>query len=102
MLPGLARLSSWAGWTPRPRESDTKVHRGRITKQGSRLVRWAAVESGQTLSKTTRIGAVRGAVGARRGRNSGPVAAAREQLELVYYGLRDNTVRALQRPHRVA
>ena len=30
----------------------------------------------------------------RRGRNIGVVAAAREQLELVYYGLRDHTIRA--------
>jgi transposase len=29
-------LSSWAGLTPIHRESDGKVHRGRITKQGSR------------------------------------------------------------------
>ncbi len=34
-----AALCSWAGLTPIHRESDTKVHRGRITKQGSRLVR---------------------------------------------------------------
>jgi transposase len=39
------RLASWAGLTPRHRESDTTVVRGRITKQGSRLVRWAAVEA---------------------------------------------------------
>ena len=38
------QLASWAGLTPRHHESDIKVHRGRITKQGSRLVRWAAVE----------------------------------------------------------
>jgi transposase len=31
------RLCSWAGMTPRHRESDTKVRRGSITKQGSRL-----------------------------------------------------------------
>jgi transposase len=31
--------------TPRHRESDTKVHRGRITKQGNNLVRWSAVEA---------------------------------------------------------
>ena len=37
------RLCSWAGLTPRHRESDTHVHRGRITRQGSRLLRWAAV-----------------------------------------------------------
>lgn len=33
-----AHLCSWAGLTPTHRESDTTVHRGRITKQGSRLV----------------------------------------------------------------
>jgi transposase len=88
------RLASWAGLTPRHRESDTHVHRGRITKQGSRLVRWAAVESVQVLPAHTRIGAVRERVAARRGRNIGVVAAAREQLELVYYGLRDHTIRA--------
>ncbi len=31
------------------RESDTKVHRGRITKQGNNLVRWAAVEAVQRV-----------------------------------------------------
>ncbi|MDP8902123.1 MAG: IS110 family transposase [Actinomycetota bacterium] len=39
------RLCSWAGLTPRHRESDTKVRRGSITKMGSKLVRWAAVEA---------------------------------------------------------
>ncbi len=42
---GPAHLCSWAGLTPRHRESDTVVHRGHITKQGSKLVRWAAIES---------------------------------------------------------
>ncbi len=37
------QLASWAGMTPLHRESDTTVRRGRITKQGSQLVRWAAV-----------------------------------------------------------
>ena len=99
-FPGPAQLASWAGLPPQHRESDTTVHRGRITKQGSPLVRWAAVESVQTLPKSSRIGAVREQVGARRGRNIGMVAAARKQLELVYYGLRGQTVRALR--HRAA
>ena len=38
-------LCSWAGLTPTHHESDEKVRRGHITKQGSRLVRWAAVEA---------------------------------------------------------
>ena len=47
-----AQLASWAGLTPKHHESDTTVHRGRITKQGSRLVRWAAVEAVQRLART--------------------------------------------------
>ena len=41
------KLCCWAGLTPRHRESDLHVVRGPITKQGSRLVRWAAVEAAQ-------------------------------------------------------
>jgi transposase len=88
-------LTSWAGLTPKHHESDTTVHRGRITKQGSRLVRWAAVEAVQRLPTHTRIGSIRDRVAARRGRNIGVVAAARELTELVFYGLRDHHIRAL-------
>jgi transposase len=44
-FPGPRELCSWAGVTPTHRESDTKVRRGHITKQGSTLVRWAAIEA---------------------------------------------------------
>ncbi len=78
------------------------MHRGRITKQGSRLVRWAAIESVQILPETSR--SARSGTGSadRRGRNIGVVAAARRQLEFVFYALRDHHVRALHRPPRVA
>lgn len=81
------------------RESDTHVHRGRITKQGSRLVRWAAIESVQRLSARHPIGAFRDRIAAKRGRNIGVVAAARKQIGHVYYALRDHHVRALQNNH---
>lgn len=42
---GPDKLCSWAGLTPRHYESDTVVRRGHVTKQGSKLVRWAAVEA---------------------------------------------------------
>lgn len=95
-----AQLACWAGLTPKHHESDTHVHRGRITKPGSRLVRWAAVESVQILPGHTRIGSLRDRVAARRGRNIGVVAAARQQIEYVFYALRDHHVRALD--HRRA
>jgi transposase len=44
-FPNPQALCSWAGLTPKHHESDTKVRRGRITKQGSKLVRWAAIEA---------------------------------------------------------
>jgi transposase len=92
------QLASWAGLTPKHHESDTHVHRGRITKQGSRLVRWAAVESVKRIGPHTVVGAYRQQVADRRGKNVGTVAAARKQIELVYYALRDHHVRALYPP----
>ncbi|MGE5827551.1 MAG: transposase [Micromonosporaceae bacterium] len=90
-------MCSWAGTTPRHRESDTKVHRGRITKQGSHLVRRAAIEAVQRLHGGA-IGAARVRLTERRGSNIAKVAAARKLLTLVYYGLRDGHIRCLARP----
>jgi len=90
-----AQLACWAGLTPTHHESDTTVHRGRISKQGSRLVRWAAVEAVQRVPAHTRLGQTRDRIAERRGRNIGVVAAARELTELVFYGLRDHHIRCL-------
>lgn len=92
-----AQLASWAGLTPLHRESDTTVHRGRITKQGSRLVRWAAIQAVQRVPAGSRLGGYRDRVADRRGRNIGKVAAARELIECVFYALRDQHVRRLDR-----
>jgi len=92
------RLCSWAGLTPRHRESDTKVTRGRVTKQGSRMLRWALIEAVQRAGGDTVTGATRDAIIARRGkqtRNIAKVAAARKLLTLVCYGLRDGQIRCL-------
>jgi transposase len=88
-------LCSWAGLTPKHRESDENVHRGHITKQGSRLVRWAAVEAVARQHGDTMIRAHHRRVGERRGNKIGRVAAARRLLTLVYYGLRDGEIRCL-------
>ena len=88
----------WRGQPP-PRRSRKPVATRELTfrvatdKQGSRLVRWAAVEAVQRVSPHTALGAFRDQVAARRGRNIGVVAAARELTELVFYGLRDGQIR---------
>jgi len=53
---------------PRHRESDTKVARGHVTEQGSRLLRWALIEAIQRIPKDSVIGGVKDAIIARRGR----------------------------------
>jgi hypothetical protein len=72
------------------------VDRGRITKQGSKLVRWAAIEAVQHIPARSPLAAHRDQVAARRGRNQAKVAAARELVECLYYALRDGHVRRLQ------
>ena len=96
---GPGQLASLAGLTPKHYESDTPVHRGRITKHGSRLVRWAAVEAVQRLYGGA-IGCTRARLTGRRGANIAKVAVARKLLTLVFYGLRD--ARPLSGPTRVS
>jgi len=89
------RLCSWAGLTPTHHESDEKVRRGHITKMGSRLARWAAVEAVAHHRGATALRAFQHRVEDRRGNKIARVAAARKLLTLVYYGLRDGEIRCL-------
>lgn len=75
--------------------------RGHVTKQGSRLLRWALIEAIQRIPRDSAIGASKDAIIARRGkeaRNIAKVAAARRLLTLVFYGMRDGQIRCLSRP----
>jgi transposase len=90
------QLASWAGLTPRHYESDTKVIRGHVSKQGSKLLRWALVEAIQRAPAGTRPREVKDAIIARRGeqaRGIAKTAAARVMLTQVFYALRDGHVR---------
>jgi transposase len=91
------RLCSWAGVTPRHRESDTTVHRGSITKMGSKLVRWAAIEAVSRIRGGPKLQADYHRLAERRGISKARVAVARKLLTLVYYGLRDGEIRCLER-----
>ena len=66
-FPRPEQLASWAGLTPKHHESDTTVHRGRITKQGPG---WSAGPRSRPCNGCrghTRLGQVRDRVAARRG-----------------------------------
>ena len=97
-FPGPARLSSWAGLTPRHRESDLKVARGHLTKQGSPILRWALVEAIQHQPAGSLPRELKDRIIARRGkeaRNIAKAAAARKLLTCVFYAMRDGQVRSL-------
>ncbi len=88
-------LCSWAGLTPKHRESDTKAHRGHITKKGSTLVRWAAIEAISGVRGGAKLKADYMRIALRRGVNIARVAVARKLLTHVYFGLRDGEIRCL-------
>jgi transposase len=96
-----AQLCSWAGLTPRHYESDLKVIRGHVSKQGSRLLRWALTEAIQHQPAGTRPRQAKEAIIARRGpqaRNIAKTASARVLLTQVFYALRDGHVRRASDP----
>jgi transposase len=95
---GPGQLCSWAGLTPRHRESDTKVTRGHITKQGSPILRRALVEAIQHVPAGHRLRQRKEDIITRRGaqaKNIAKVAAARQLLTWVFYAMRDGRVRDL-------
>ena len=97
-----AQLCSWAGLTPRHRESDTKVRRGQ-----DHQTRLAGSCAGRRIEAVVRYhGGHHCAsdyhrIAERRGKNKARVAIARKILTLVYYGLRDGEIRCLAQPRRV-
>jgi transposase len=104
-FPGPGQLGCWAGLTPRHYESDLKVIRGHVTKQGSRVLRWAVVEAIQRQPAGSRPRQVKDAIIARRGtqaRNIAKVAATRELLTLIFYALRDGRIRRATHPGQAA
>jgi transposase len=94
-FPTPAHLCSWVGLTPKHHESDLKTRRGRISKQGSRLVRATLIEGISRYHGGQHLAAHYHQLAKRRGRNKARVALARKILTLVYYGLRDGEIRCL-------
>lgn len=69
--------------------------RGGVTKQGSRLVRWAVIEGTVRYHGGPKLATDWHQIAERRGKHKATVAIARKVLTLVYYGLRDGEIRCL-------
>jgi transposase len=101
-FPTARHLCSWAGLTPKLFESDTTSFKGRITKQGSTIVRWAAVEAVVRYHGGDPIAPAYRRIAERRGHKIAKVAAARKLLTLIFYGLRDGEIRCIARNQEAA
>lgn len=89
-FPSPEHLCSWAGLTPTERSSAEHTRRGHISKQGSRWLRWAMVESAsRPYLKDPVLRGFRDGIARRRGAKIAKVALARRLLTLCYYALRD-------------
>ena len=82
------RLVSWAGMAPSIHQSGSVEIRGGITKQGSRMLRWALVEAAWVAVRHDgRMRAFYKRVKHRRGSGKAIVAVACKMLKIIWYML---------------
>jgi transposase len=84
-FPDAKRLCSYAGLVPSIYSSGSKSYSGRITKQGSRWLRWILVEiSIHAANGDSNFQKIYRRVSRRRGRSTAKVAVARKILTVIY------------------
>lgn len=88
-FPGPKQLVSFAGLCPSTFQSGEVCYHGKITKQGSKWLRWAMVEASQKYVKAPgKLGRLYRRIERRKGSKTARVAVAREILTSVYYCLK--------------
>jgi transposase len=96
-FPSARHLASFAGLTPRVRNSGERVRLGSISHQGSPHLRWGLIQAAQTAVRAEGpLKATYERIKHRRGGKVAKVAVAREILTLCFYGLRDGEIRRLE------
>lgn len=84
-FPSAKQVVSYAGLVPSEYSSGGKVRRGHVTKVGSRILRWAAIEAATAFSRKVPAAAARhGRLHQTRGAGVARVASAAGVLRVVY------------------
>ncbi len=87
-FPDYKRLVSWAGLAPSLHQSGTVEYSGGITRQGSRMLRWAMVESARSAVRhDERMRGFYERVKRRRGDGKAVVAVACKMLKVIWFML---------------
>ncbi len=88
-FPDARRLCSYAGLVPSVHASGGKTRHGRLTKQGSKWLRWILVEvSMHAINGAPQFRSLYHRVAKKHGANTGRVAVARAMLKTIYAMLR--------------
>lgn len=84
-FPNYKKLVSWAGLAPSMHQSGDVEYYGRITKQGSKMIRWIMVESARiAVNHDPRLRAFYERVKYRRGDQKAIVATANKMLKIIW------------------
>jgi len=84
-FPNSKKLCSYAGLVPTVRQSGNKIIRGRITKEGNKLLRWVLVQCAHTaVRKDERFKRFYERIKAKKGPQKAIVATARKLLTVIY------------------
>ena len=88
-FPSAKHLVSYAGLNPSVHSSEGITRYGRITKQGSRWLRWIMVEVASIATRhSPKLGRLHSRVAYKHGHNTAKIAVAREMISLCYYLLK--------------
>jgi transposase len=88
-FPTARKLCSWAGLTPRVRNSDRTVRHGHITKQGPQAVRHVLGEAAHIARRRLPYSRSFAQIAHRRGKNIAAVAVARKLLARSFHILKE-------------
>jgi len=88
-FPDYKKLVSWAGLAPSLHQSGSIEYSGRITKQGSRMLRWIMVEAARVaVNHDERMRAFYERVKHRRGDQKAIIAVANKMLKIIWFMLK--------------
>ena len=93
-FPSYKKLQGYSGLVPWVRNSGGKTWTGSITKQGSKWLRYAAIETATAISRTRKASDLKDyylRVKKTKGNKTAKVATARKVLAIVWYLLQNNT-----------
>ncbi len=92
-FPDARRLCAYAGLVPSVHASGGTTRRGRLTKQGSKWLRWILVElSIHAINGAPQFRSLYHRVAKKHGANTGRVAVARAMLKMIYAMLKTQEV----------